>query len=457
MNAWRLIPILTLLLALLFPAYSKATDLNETIHTPAVLQELIAEALANNRNLSATQREIDALNREIKAAGTLDDPRFGLGLLNLPADTFRFDQEPMTQKQITLAQRIPWFGKLDLKTQRAALKALQLESVLAAKKLELMRQVADAYYELGFISVSQEINARLIAHLDQIVRSAETRYASGKGLQQDVLQAHVEQSRLFDERSTLKRKYRGVENRINALLNRPDYAPISITAPTDLPDIPTTVDGWKQTALTANADLKSLRIKIDQTKTEIELARKGYYPDPDLRLAYGQRDDDQAGQSRADFVSASIVFTLPLWKNNKQDRQLEAAMARREAAIARYKDLASQLPHRIDAIAVELDQLRENYNLYQEAILIQTAQWAESARFAYEVGKLDFSTMISAQLKELRFERQAKQYLFQFYRKLAALDEMLGGELFQTTELRAAPDEPETVNTALNRNDTKEK
>ena len=270
------------------------------------------------------------------------------------------------------------------------------------------------------------------------MRFAETRYASGKGLQQDVLQAHVEQSRLIDESSTLKSQRRSLEDRINALLNRPAYIPIAVPAPTALPDVLTTVDDWKQTVVTANADLKSLRIMIDQTKTEIELARKAYYPDPDLRLAYGQRDDDASGQSRADFVSASIVFTLPLWKNNKQDRRLEAAMARRDAAQARYKDLVTQLPHRIDTVAVELDRLRENYNLYRDAILIQTAQWAESARFAYEVGKLDFSTMISAQLKELQFERQTKQYLFQFHRKLAVLDEILGGKILQTYPVREA-------------------
>ena len=131
----------------------------------------------------------------------------------------------MTQKQLFIAQKIPWFGKLSLRSQQAAMKAIRQEAILKAKRLELARQIATAYYELGFVASSQKINERLIKMLNQLLRVSETRYATGQGLQQDVLQAQVEMSKLLDEQITLGKKCRTLEDRINALLNRGEFHP----------------------------------------------------------------------------------------------------------------------------------------------------------------------------------------------------------------------------------------
>jgi len=440
---WKTTPILIALASLwLLPGLLFANaDPNNSLQ-PVALQRLTSEMLANNQGLVALQQQVAALKEEVQAAGALDDPRLGLGLLNLPVDSFRFDKEPMTQKQITLAQRIPWFGKLDLKTQRAALNAVRLESALNARRLTLIRELTDAYYELGFVAVSLKINERMADLLDQIIRVTETRYASGKDLQQDVLQAQVEQSRLMDQHNILQGQRRTIEARINGLLNRGTFASIAVPTPDDLPDLDGAVATWKAIALDSNPDVHTRRVEIDQARVDIDLSRKAYYPDPDLRLAYGQRDEDPNGNNRSDFVSALVVVNLPLWAKRKQAPKYEAAVKRRDAAQAQFRDLIAQLPHQVDAVAAELHQLRQNYTLYQEATLIQAAQWAESARFSYEVGKVNFNTMISAQLQELRIERQANKFLYQYYRKMAALDRLLGGRL--TASASMTPSNPET-------------
>lgn len=430
MYFWKPILYLTILTSFwIGPILSSADGVAGAQLPTEELQQLKREMLTNNQELIGLKQKVAALKQEVFAAGALDDPRLGFGLLNLPADSFQFDEAPMTQKQISLAQRIPWFGKRDLKTQSAALNALRLESILNTRRLKLIRDLTDAFYELGFVAESQEINTRLSNHLDQIVRVAEARYGSGKGLQQDILQAQVEQSRLMETHNRLKRQRRSLEDRINSLLNRSTYAPISIPAPAGLPHLGASIEKWQAIALDANPDLQTRRIEIEQAKVNAELSQKAYYPDPDLKLAYGQRDDDTNGNERSDFISASVSFSLPVWAKRKQSRRLEADAKRLNAARSMYRNLTAQLPHQVDAIAVELRQIEDNYTLYNEAILVQADQWAESARFSYEVGKVNFNTMVSAQLQELKLERQAKQYLYQYYRKMAVLDLLLGGRL----------------------------
>ena len=70
------------------------------------------------------EKNAQALRAEAPFSGSLQDPVVGIGLLNLPVDTFDFDQEPMTQKQLFASQKFPWFGTLDLRQQASELKAL---------------------------------------------------------------------------------------------------------------------------------------------------------------------------------------------------------------------------------------------------------------------------------------------------------------------------------------------
>ena len=59
----------------------------------------------------------------------------------------------------------------------------------------------------------------------------------------------------------------------------------------------------------------------------------------------------------------------------------------------------------------------------EENVLISSSHLYE---IAYEVGKVEFNTMINAQIRLLRFELQAQRYLFNIYEKQVELEEILG-------------------------------
>jgi outer membrane protein TolC len=128
---------------------------------PPELERLIGELIENNEELQSLAEERDALAAEISVAGTLDDPRLGIGVANLPTDTFSFSQEPMTQKTLFIAQKFPWFGKLDLRTQRAVVAVERQKAVIDARRLDLVKTLTTTYYDLGFIAESLRVNAEL--------------------------------------------------------------------------------------------------------------------------------------------------------------------------------------------------------------------------------------------------------------------------------------------------------
>jgi outer membrane protein TolC len=418
-----------LVILVVFTFWNASIEAASLIWAPAYLSGLIEEGLAENREIQSLEAQVESLKKEIPFAGSLDDPMLGLAILNLPTDSFSFSQEPMTQKQISISQKIPWFGKLDLRSQRAALTAIRQQAMLDAKRLQLAKQIAVGYYELGFIAKSIEINERLTEIVNQLLQVAETRYSTGRGLQQDVLQAQVELSKLLDEKIILEKRRRTATDRINELLNRDRFMIVEPPTELELMNLGLNAEDLTSRMLQENPQLRVKQADIGIAETEVELAKKDYWPDMDFRVAYGQRDEDRTGRSLPDFVSAQVVMNLPLWQKTRQDPKFEATMKAREAAEKSHQNLLKSLPYQVDALVTDIHETQDNYKLFTEALLLQADQWARSSQSAYEVGTIEFNTMISAHIQLLRFELQADKYLFDVYQRRAELEEILGGPI----------------------------
>lgn len=404
---------------LLIASLSRAHAADE----PSKLTNLIDEAYRNNQELLGMEANAQALRAEAPFAGSLQDPVVGIALLNVPVDSFDFDQEPMTQKQLFASQRFPWFGTLDLRQQASELKALEADFQVQGKRLEIARSLAAAWYDLGFIGKNIQTNDKLKAMVIQVLRVAETRYATGKGLQQDILAGQVQHSELLDEGVNLASRERVVRAGIGRLLNRADYfvedGPVAID---DLGEIPHR-ELLGRVALQLNPLVQARKAAIDRAKVDVQLAEKAYLPDFDLRLGYGQRED------RADFFSATVGITVPLWQSKRQDSQLAAAEKRLIAAQKSLLGLRQTLPHTIDQVLAEIDGARENHQLFRQALSLQAAHLADASLAAYSVGKVEFNTMLSARIRLLRIELKAENYRYQVYKKVAELEELIGTKL----------------------------
>jgi outer membrane protein TolC len=154
----------------------------------------------------------------------------------------------------------------------------------------------------------------------------------------------------------------------------------------------------------------------------------------DFKVAYGQRDEDFTGRDLPDFFSATVTLNLPVWAKSRQNKKLAASKKSHDAAIKSYHNLAKSLPYQVNVLATEIKDTQKNYKLYVDALLVQSEQWAHSSLAAYEVGKVEFNTMVNAQILLLRAELQAKRYLYSIYQKLAELTELIGGPLAMVSD-----------------------
>ncbi|MEW6167352.1 MAG: TolC family protein [Pseudomonadota bacterium] len=390
----------------------------------------VATAVADNPGLDELRRRAEAAAAVPSQAGSLPDPRISFGAANLPVDTFALDQEPMTQLQIGVTQTFPFPGKLGLKRDMAVSEAAAAAESADEARLRLVRDVRMLWWELFYLDRAAETVARNGELLRQLVDVARTKYEVGRGLQQDVLLAQVELSRLQDMALQIDGMRAMSAARMNALLARPAQAPLTIpqAAVAELPEPP---DPGRLQALAEGRRpwLKQARHRIDAARSAQALARKEYVPEFGVTASYGWRDGNDAdGSARADFTSVMLSASVPLFASNKQDRlvaQRGAELAAREQALA---DARNRVQAEIAAALADYRRARGELALFDDGILPQTGQAVASMLAGYQVSKVDFLTLVRTQVTLYNHELQRWRALTQAQQALALLAAAAGTE-----------------------------
>ncbi len=383
------------------------------------LSELIQEALDSNPSLEAAAQRVLSAERAIPQAGALPDPKITLGLINLPVNSFAFDQEPMTGKQIAVMQMFPFPGKLSLSTDMAEFEAAAVKHQQQEIRNQVVRMVKRTYHELYAADRALETVQKNRDLMGQLVQAAEIKYATGSGLQQDVLRAQVELSRLEDDLIMWRQKRLAIAAKLNAVLNRPVDRPFDTTS-VDL-ELPEKKDReFSQEEIEGSRPLLlAWKEKLQKAESAIKLARKDGWPNIAVGAAYNQRDNLKNGATMHDFFSVSVTLDIPIFYKRKQGQKIAERELDFNAARAEYLNILNGIMAEIQSQQAELERNRKRVELYKGGILLQAQQSLESAQAGYQVGKVDFLTVVDNWMRLLNYELQFHFALSDYHKTLA--------------------------------------
>ena len=394
------------------------------------LRALIAEALENNPEIQAALREREAARHRILPAEALDDPVLEAGVINMPLASSTFNREDMTMKMIGLSQRVPFPGKRGLRKDVAARDAEAVEHGYAETVNRVAREIKMAYFDLGLALEMIRLVEKNKNILNEFLHIAEDHYAVGRGNQADVLKAQTQVSRMTDELFRLAREQATLEAELIRTLGRGSdlAAPIPPPpSPGDLSGQPLDLAALRDVALAQRPRLLALQSLIARNDKALELARKNYYPDLDLRMSYGQRDNMLDGTKRPDMVSFTVAINLPVWRGNKlEPRELES-LATRDQALGIYQAQRNEVGAQLRQQVATAEQSLKSARLYQDAILPQARLTVESALAAYRVNRVDFLTLLDSQMTVFNYEISLAQATASYNKTLAEIDLLTGG------------------------------
>lgn len=413
----------------------------------APLDALVRTAQAIHPAIRAAADRLAAARARVGPAGLRPNPMLMVGVQNLPVTRPGFS-DFMTMKMVGIGQTLPYPGKLSLSRQVAERELAAAQVALEAARLDVSREVKDAYYEIAYLDRALEVLRNNRDVLTSFTRVTEARYGVGTGEQQDVLKARVETARLAEEASALTEQRAAAVARLNAALARPADAPVgeaavpariaraavaeraqdvrfaspalgARAAGSPLPPL----SAVQEMAVRNSPMLREHEQRIAAQAARVELARKAYLPDFDLSLQYGQRQD------RSDMVTAMVTVPLPIQKGRRQDLQVAEARAELSALQAAHGAKQLELRAQVARLYSDLERDRAQLALFKKAILPQGRAALTAALASFQVGRVEFLTLLENQTTLFNYETAYYRLLTDFARTLAELDRTVGKEI----------------------------
>jgi len=393
---------------------------------------MVEEALKNNPEISAAKIKWEVFKERIPQASSLEDPMFGFGIVSLPTN-FSFRDEDMTMKEFSISQKFPFPGKRPLMKEMASKEAEAVSAEIQGKMHQIIKDLKTAYYDLSHIYRTTEVTQRNKRILEDFAKIAETRYAVGEGIQQDVFKAHVEVSKMVDDLIMLGQRKRALEAKLNALLSRPPETSVGEPEEVVFRKFPFSIEELQKMALETNPTLMGMKKMIEAKEKAYALAKREYYPDFNFKFAYGQRDNGP-DMKRRDMLTGMMEMNIPIFYKSKQERKVAETKAEILATEAQYRAMKNEVLFMITDMASMIQREERQIELYKTGILPQASLQINSAMSSYRVNKADFMTLLDSQMTLYKYELEYHQALTEYEKNMASLGAAIGKQILERGE-----------------------
>lgn len=405
---------------------ARAADMKPTALDRVSLQKLIAEALEQNPEIKAMRRGFDMMRARAPQAKALPEPMLSYGYAGNAAFIPPFEiqkGDPSSARMLSFTQEIPYPGKLAIKGKMANVEAEAEWWNYEQVRLNVIAEVKDAYYDLFYLHKAIETVTKNRELVEKFARIAEAGYSVGKGIQQDALKAQVEISKLTDQLTVLEQRRQTTEARLNSLLFREPETPVGKPEEIKPREFTYSLAELNEAALTNYPILKAQRRKIDREQYGVELARKDFYPDFTVGATYFNRP----GMPEMYGVNVGVKIPLYFWQKQRPAVAEAAASARAERE--RLENATSLLFFRIKDRYLAVTTAQRLMKLYGTTIIPQSSLSLESAISGYEVGKVDFLTLLDNLVTLLNYELGYYEQLSNAEKAIAAIEPFVGFNL----------------------------
>ncbi len=332
---------------------------------------------------------VRAADERAVAAARLPDPQLLFGVSELPANTgdrFRFDRDGDTDIMIGVMQEFPRAEKRRLRGQQERHGAAVGRAELEALERQIRRETALAYLELWLPERAIELVQDMIAEAERERAAAEIAVRAGRAPQADLLAAEVELELLRDRTRQLEQKTAEARARLERWTGE---ALGSLATATQAPELPAPV---APSGLETHPEVEAQRRSVAFAETGLRLAEQSYRPDWRLDVRYGWRP----GPGFSEMLSVMVGVDLPLFKRNRQDREVAAARENLAAVEAGEADLLRRLRADAAAAYAAWTVAAERLERYDAEILPKASARTAAALAAYRADQTELAAVLGA-------------------------------------------------------------
>jgi len=387
------------------------------------LDDLVSQALAKSPEVQSAEHTVQALAHRVPQVQALPDPSVAVGWAGSAVPFKTMSGDASSYRGITVTQQFPVAGKLKLQGAMAQRDVEAAQTDYETIRRRVAAEVKATYYDYFFYDKALAATHQNKDLLEKLSKIAEAQYRVGKAMQQDVLRSQVEISMLTEKLTVLEQQKATAQARINAYLQQSPENPLPPAAEVEPSVIRYSLD--ELYGLSAANDTAADRAQkmIERNQIGVTLAQKQYRPDVSVSYMYQQRTAQQ------DMNGLTFSVNIPVFYKSKQ-RQAVAEATQEVISAEKMRE------NRLNEVRFELKQ---NYlaaqaanhliELYSKGIVPQSSLALESSMAGYQVGKVDFLSMLANFTTVLNYETDYYRQLADYLTAIARMESLTGVDI----------------------------
>ena len=410
----------TLVLVTAFSAFGQTP----VASTPAPLSQLLAEAGTNNPQISAADHGVRAARQMAPQVATLPDPKFTYQQFSVgsPKPFAGYTKSDFVYIGVGASQEMPYPGKLRARRTVAERDADTKQAEVEVTKTSIADAVKADYLQLAYLQQTLGILRQNETVLDQLIQDATAHYQVGQGMQQDVLQAQVNRTRILKEITMHHQQMGEIQAHLKGLLSRDQGSPDIVTE--DLIETPLNRSSdellamVKQTNPEIQVDASSIR------KQDAQVASANREGKPDFEVGYLYENTDRKYR---DYYMFTFDVRFP--RKARVNAEIAAATEKRSESQQTLNAHLQQQLAEVQAGYVKATSDEELLKEYREGLVPQSDAAYRATLSAYASNREPFIHVLSYFTDLLSLKLEYAQTLADHEAALAHLETLTGATL----------------------------
>ncbi|BCG10302.1 MULTISPECIES: TolC family protein [Buttiauxella] len=355
------------------------------------LQQTLAAAVHYSAELSANRNQSNALNAMADSARQLPDPKLKFGIENVPvqgSNSHRFTREGMTMQRIGIMQDYVSEDKRDRKAETILAQSASSVAKAEVIRATLQRSAAQAWLDLALSQKVLTAAQKLVAETERQIGVQKATVASGSSPASSVIDIRMTLLGMQDKVTLAQRDVTLAQTRLLQLTGEQiDNARGSLPRYQRLPADPAVLEQ----SVGLHPEVIEAAREADVAKARSAQSAVAAKPNVGVEVYYAHRADDYDDM-------AGVMFTvdLPMFKSQRQDKDLAADMSRSMEA---NDQLALAKRERVALVRTLVAQYQAAQTLWQrqqEEILPLQRQRISLIEAQYRSGQSTLSDLLNA-------------------------------------------------------------
>jgi outer membrane protein TolC len=359
--------------------------------TPLTLDDAIQLAQERAPQLDAQQAALDAAASLTISAGRLPDPQLVVGVDNLPVngdDAGSLTRDFMTMRKVGVVQSFPRGEKRRLQHTRAEAEADVARAELASTRLDIAREVSQAWIRRAIALSSLEQLRTLESDVELGAASARAAVASGRASSADALSAEAAVARLKTRLLKMDAQARQAQAQLERWIGEDaSRAPAALPAFDELPVA-------RETLLATthlHASILPFDARLAEARTDVDLARAARRPDWSAEVSFAKR-----GPDFSDMASLQFTIDLPVFARTRQNPVIAARTADVKRIEAEREGELRMHGAELHETLIEWEQTGEQLAQYERELVPLAQERARVSLASYRAGQTDLRLALDA-------------------------------------------------------------